>query len=255
MLGIYSEYETSILNMSTWFRKSLWAFLLGLGLLLCVYSFSDWHSIRALRSSTQEAVSLEEASQSTDTQSDTVNTVAPTSPAEPSKYGHLSYTEVDRNNLVVVSSFGLEENQRFERLHQDAAYAFMRMANTARDEGVWLVLLSAFREIDKQSELFEYQIQSKGSPEAAAKYSAPPGYSEHHTGYAMDVGDGHVPSSDINLGFADTQAFLWMTQNAGEFGFELSFPPNNSQGVSYEPWHWRFTGSPESQIVFAQANT
>lgn len=244
-----------LLNIPTWFRKSLWTFLLALGLLLCAYTFLDWRSIRTLRVTTQEAVLAEEASKATDSPSDTFNTVVPSPSVEPSKYGHLPYTEVDRNDLVVVSSFGLRENQRFERLHQDAAYAFMQMANAARDEGVWLVLLSAFREIDKQSELFEYQIQSKGSPEAAAKFSAPPGYSEHHTGYAMDVGDGHSPSSDINLGFAETQAFLWMLQNSREYGFELSFPFDNAQGVSYEPWHWRFTESPESRLIFAQESS
>ena len=169
------------------------------------------------------------------------------------KYGHFPYEEANPNDLIVDSSFGLGENQRFERLQKEAAFSLMQMTNTARDEGIWIVLLSAFREYDRQAELFSAQTQRKGSPEAAAQSSAPPGYSEHHTGYAMDLGDGHVPSSDINQGFADTLAFSWLLQYAGEFGFELSFPLNNSQGVSYEPWHWRFTGSPESQMIFEQA--
>lgn len=190
-------------------------------------------------------------------------TVAPTIPPSTGNlslpgsqaYGHLPYAEANPDNLVTVASFGLRENQRFEKLHPDAAAALMQMTNAARDEGVWIVLSSAFRRIDQQAELFVAQTQRRGSPEEAAKSSAPPGYSEHHTGYAMDLSDGHVPSADINQRFASTDAYLWLLQHASEYGFELSFPLNNTQGVSYEPWHWRFIGTPEASATFSRANS
>lgn len=171
----------------------------------------------------------------------------------PPKYGHLPYAEANPEDLIIVSSFGLGDNQRFEKLHPAAAAALMQMSNAARDEGVWIVLLSGFREYDKQEELFAAQIQRRGTPEEAAKSSAPAGHSEHHTGFAMDLGDGHMPSADINQGFANTEAFVWLLQNGTEFGFELSFPANNTQGVNYEPWHWRFTGDSETQEIFRRA--
>lgn len=246
-------------TLPTWFRKSVWAFFLGIGLFIGAYFFLHWRSIRTFRS-TQASVPTVEVSPSQSSPLVDKNdafqvAVGDGSLTKTPKYGHLPYTEANTSDLIVVSSFGLRENQRFERLHQDAAFALMQMTNTARDEGVWIVLLSAFREFDRQSELFSYQIQKKGSPEEAAKSSAPPGYSEHHTGYAMDLGDGHTPDSDINQDFSNTQAFIWLLQRAGEFGFELSFPVDNSQGVSYEPWHWRFTGSAEAQAVFSQATS
>jgi len=174
---------------------------------------------------------------------------------EPPKYGHLPYAEANRDNLVIVSSFGLGDNQRFEKLKPAAAAALMQMINQARDEGVWIVLLSGFREYDNQAELFAAQVQRRGTPDEAAKSSAPAGYSEHHTGFAMDLGDGHAPSTDINQGFASTEASIWLLQHASEFGFELSFPVNNDQGVSYEPWHWRFAGDVTSQEIFQRANS
>ena len=71
---------------------------------------------------------------------------------------------------------------------------------------------------------------------------APPGYSEHHTGLALDIGDLDHPETDVEVSFEETPAFEWLKNNADRFGFELSFPVGNPQGVSYEPWHWRFVG-------------
>ncbi|GGA09541.1 D-alanyl-D-alanine carboxypeptidase family protein [Okeania sp. KiyG1] len=168
-------------------------------------------------------------------------------------YGHFLYPPGHINRMVIISSYGARQYQRFEYLHPEAAKALMNMIYTARDEGVWLVPVSGFRTFELQEELFKAQIQRRGSVEAAAKVSAPPGYSEHHTGFAIDLTDGNFPKKDITIDFENTKAFQWLTRHAQKFGFELSFPPNNSQGVSYEPWHWRYIGSPEAAATFAQA--
>ncbi|RQH10859.1 M15 family metallopeptidase [Okeania hirsuta] len=157
------------------------------------------------------------------------------------KLGHFPYQEGDVQKMVVVASYATgAEYQRFEKLAPEAAFALMKMIYAARDEGVWIVPVSGFRTIADQKQLFQYQIQRQGSPEKAAKLSAPPGYSEHHTGFAIDLTDGNFPKKDITYEFAETKAFQWLIKNANQYGFEMSFPENNSQGVSYEPWHWRF---------------
>ncbi|NEP90009.1 MAG: M15 family metallopeptidase [Okeania sp. SIO2C2] len=157
------------------------------------------------------------------------------------KFGHFPYQEGDPQKMVIVSSYATgAEYQRFEKLTPEAAFALMKMIYAARDEGVWIVPVSGFRTIADQEQLFQYQIQRQGSPEKAAKLSAPPGYSEHHTGFAVDLTDGNFPKKDITYEFAETKAFQWLIENASQYGFEMSFPENNSQGVSYEPWHWRF---------------
>ena len=66
----------------------------------------------------------------------------------------------------------------------------------------------------------------------------PPGYSEHHTGRAVDVAmDG---AAQLELGFGQTPAFRWLSENANSFSFFLSFPVGNPHGFVYEPWHWCF---------------
>ena len=167
-----------------------------------------------------------------------------------SNLGHFPFVEGNSSEMLTIASYGPGEYQRFEKLAPEAALALMKLIYAARYEGVWIVPVSGFRNIADQEKLFEVQIQKLGSPEAAAKLSAPPGYSEHHTGYAIDLADGHFPKQDITYNFATTDTFKWLNLHAKEFGFELSFPENNAQGVSYEPWHWCFVGSPEAQVIF-----
>ncbi len=69
----------------------------------------------------------------------------------------------------------------------------------------------------------------------------------------MDIGDGTAPATNLNENFENTKAFQWLQTNAARFGFEMSFPKDNSQGVSYEPWHWRFVGDRDSLETFYRA--
>ena len=169
-------------------------------------------------------------------------------------YGHLPYAQANPKHMLLIASYATGKEQRFESLHPEAGKALMKMIFAARETGVWLVPVSGFRTISQQDRLFKDQSQRLGSPEAAAKLSAPPGYSEHHTGFAVDLADGKMlVTEDIKLDFEKTQAFDWLVHHAREFGFELSFPQSNSQGISYEPWHWRFVGSPKASMTFAMA--
>lgn len=170
------------------------------------------------------------------------------------KFGHFAYEETDQEKLVYIASYGQYEYQRFEKLMPEAALAMMQMIYAARDDGVWIIPASAFRSVDKQQKLFERRVQRQGSPEAAAKSVAPPGFSEHHTGYAVDFVDGSNPEADINSNFVYTKGFQWLMQRAGEFGYELSFPENNAQNIKFEPWHWRFIGSANARTIFEKSN-
>lgn len=185
------------------------------------------------------------------TQNDSKQIASKLSVVDRPKLGHFPYAEADNNKLVIIASYAQLEYQRFEKLSPEAALALMKLIYAARDEGVWIVPVSGFRNIADQEKLFERQIEKRGSPKAAAKLSAPPGYSEHHTGYAIDLTDGNFPKRDITFDFAQTDAFKWLELHAKEFGFEMSFPKGNLQGVSYEPWHWRFIGSPIASEIFA----
>jgi LAS superfamily LD-carboxypeptidase LdcB len=168
-------------------------------------------------------------------------------------YGHFPYAEAERSRLVSVGKFVRENYSREESMDAEAAEAFAQMTAAAKTSGVLLMPISGFRSISDQQELFDRQIQRRGSAEAAAKLSAPPGHSEHHTGYAIDVADVQSPDTDTKYAFEATAAYSWLSVNAAQYGFEQSFPDHNRQGVSFEPWHWRFIQSERAAQVFAIA--
>lgn len=159
--------------------------------------------------------------------------------------GHIAYAEAPRNTLSPILPNGSI------LLRDAAAERFLAMVRAARAERVNLVPLSGFRSVDEQTYLF-FTLKAKRSLSAQerAQVSAPPGYSEHHTGYAVDIGDGDRPNTDLETEFDETPAYRWLQANATRFGFELSFPEDNAQGVSYEPWHWRFVGDRHSLETF-----
>ncbi|MGC8714541.1 MAG: M15 family metallopeptidase, partial [Leptodesmis sp.] len=67
------------------------------------------------------------------------------------------------------------------------------------------------------------------------------------------LGDGSVPAANLSPTFENTSAYKWLQANAAFYSFEMSFPKNNNQGVSYEPWHWRYVGDRDSLETFYKA--
>ncbi|MEN9232955.1 MAG: M15 family metallopeptidase [Gloeomargarita sp. DG02_1_bins_92] len=183
----------------------------------------------------------------------------PTPAPQPvTKYGHFPYRQIEPDRLIVVGSYGQKEYLRNVEMEREAGLALFRLINAARDRGLWIIPISGFRTVNYQADLFTRQVQRQGSEAAAARISAPPGYSEHHTGLAIDLGDGFAAGEgipDITPQFGKTRAYEWLQKNAITYGFELSYPPNNPQGVMYEPWHWRYVGSAYARQVFAQARS
>jgi zinc D-Ala-D-Ala carboxypeptidase len=162
--------------------------------------------------------------------------------------GHLAYEEATSGDLEPVypeSEFSLRPA---------AAQAYRDMENAAQADGVKLTILSAFRSKSDQNDLFFgiKKERNQGAQERA-KVSAPPGHSEHHTGYALDLGDADQSGADLEAEFAQTKAYQWLEANAARYSFELSFPKDNPQGVSFEPWHWRFVGDQHSLETFYKA--
>ena len=159
--------------------------------------------------------------------------------------GHLPYDVVPESELTAITADGSL------KMRSAAANKFKQMQAAARAEGIILTPISAFRDDKAQEQLFFGVKEQRGQDAVKrAEVSAPPGYSEHHTGYAIDIGDGNAPATNVEVEFAQTAAFRWLEQNALKYSFELSFPPNNKQGVSYEPWHWRFVGDRDSLETF-----
>ena len=159
--------------------------------------------------------------------------------------GHLPYEQSPQDQLKAVTGDGRI------LLRKKAADKFLQMQADARRQGIILSAISGFRTVSEQEYLF-FEIKAQRAQDASkrAEVSAPPGYSEHHTGYAIDIGDGNVPSTNLSTSFEQTKAFKWLMQNAPRYSFELSFPKDNLQGISYEPWHWRYVGDTHSLETF-----
>ena len=160
--------------------------------------------------------------------------------------GHLPYKEITKEKLVLI-----EPNIK---VHIDMRDSLLKMREEAKKDAVYLVFLSGYRSINLQNEIF-YSLKSKRNQEASerARVSAPPGYSEHSTGFAIDIGDATKRETDFETEFENTEAFRWLKNNAAKFHFKLSFDKNNGF-IDYEPWHWRYEGSIEALKVFETSN-
>ena len=160
--------------------------------------------------------------------------------------GHLPYKEIPREKLVLV-----EPNIE---VHIDMKDSLIRMREEAKKDGIYLSFLSGYRSINLQNDIF-YSLKSIRNQDAAqrARVSAPPGYSEHSTGFAIDIGDATQRKTDFEVEFENTDAFKWLKKNAAKFHFKLSFHKDNKY-INYEPWHWRFEGSIEALKVFESSN-
>ena len=111
--------------------------------------------------------------------------------------------------------------------------AVVAMAAAARGQGIRLEVDSGFRSYAFQKRILE-NLLAKGRPFLnAIRWTAPPGYSEHITGRAVDF----VPS---DADFKDAPAYQWLRKHAADFCFTESYPPGNAGGFEWEPWHWRY---------------
>lgn len=139
------------------------------------------------------------------------------------------------------------------RLRPEANTALNSLISAASSQGVSLKYISGYRSYAKQEQLYNGYVASDGQA-AADTYSARPGYSEHQTGLAADVG---TSSCDLETCFADTTAGKWVAANAYKYGFVVRYPKGKEAitGYQYEPWHLRYLGVSEATAVYNSGKT
>ncbi len=125
-------------------------------------------------------------------------------------------------------------------LREEALRKLEQLWQAASDEGVTLTIISAYRSYDYQKTLFQNYANSYGE-EAANRFSARPGQSEHQLGTTVDFGGTTV---DLKAAYADTEQGRWLAENAYKFGFAMSYPEGKEEitGYIFEPWHHRYIG-------------
>lgn len=122
------------------------------------------------------------------------------------------------------------------QLKQNALDAFISMSDAAKQEGLSLRIISAYRSNSYQANLYQKYKNNNGQT-AADRFSARPGHSEHETGLAIDI-------NDVAQAFENTEEFTWLGKNAHKYGYVLRYPEGmeNVTGYMYEPWHYRYLG-------------
>lgn len=145
--------------------------------------------------------------------------------------------EADERSLHTIATLA---DGRDVRLIPRAAEAWQWLRAAARGDGIALEPLSGFRSVARQAEIVRAKLAAGAALGEVLRVVAAPGFSEHHTGRAVDVGTPGEPP--LEESFARTPAFAWLRRRAPDHGFALSFPAGNPHGIAYEPWHWCWRG-------------
>ncbi|MCI8816778.1 MAG: M15 family metallopeptidase [Angelakisella sp.] len=134
----------------------------------------------------------------------------------------------------------------------------------AKEDGYSLAIVSGYRTMDRSRMLYANKVaeyQAMGYDEAtakveAARWVAPPGTSEHHSGLAMDIvsGDYYTKYNDLVEAFENEPEAVWLKENCARFGFVLRFPKDKTDitGINFEPWHFRYVGEEHAQVIMEQ---
>lgn len=152
-------------------------------------------------------------------------------------YGPRHRLEMIRDQDQLVS-IGFDIYEREQWMAPAAAQAFEQMHDAANRSGISLQVVSAFRGLTYQAGIIRAKLDSGQNLDRILSVSAAPGFSEHHSGCALDLKTPGEPP--LEESFAETAAYRWLCTNARFFGFRESFGRRNRHGLAWEPWHWCF---------------
>lgn len=197
----------------------------------------------------------------------TLNFIMSPASGQPSVTQTQSYSNLPWNLTLVNFENALPENFAPEELAEvDNGYeADSRIADAAKKmiadayaQNVRIIALSAYRDYEYQTELFENKVQrlqlEKGysvdkAREEAKTVVAYPGTSEHQLGLALDLVDARHTKLDESQ--ENTSAYQWLYKHCAEYGFIVRYPngKTNITGIIYEPWHFRYVGEEAAKII------
>ena len=147
-----------------------------------------------------------------------------------------------------TKSYKVTSGSVFLRMEMINALNDMMDAFYAKTENRNIMVNSGFRNAKQQQEVYDSKLQLNGA-EYAEKYVQKPGYSEHHTGYAMDLavydeGDLEVEGDEAMWTFDGKNEYFWVDQNCDQYGFVLRYSASKEDvtRIAYESWHYRYAG-------------
>ena len=143
--------------------------------------------------------------------------------------------EATLEELTLIST---TPDGRALRATPQTATSWLELQRAAASASIVIEVTSAFRSIEYQGQLIKRKLEAGELLSDILKVNAIPGFSEHHTGEALDLFS--PPQTPLITAFEHTAAFQWLSAHASNFGFFLSYPRGNPSGFNYEPWHWKF---------------
>lgn len=175
---------------------------------------------------------------------DTVDELEKLSKADPKllqKYSKVFFLNehYEPARLSLIKPEYLYSEGQTQRIHAEVLPYLTKMINAAKKAGVEIYVKSAFRSFEEQRNIKSSYSVTYGAG-TANTFSADQGYSEHQLGTTVDLITTGMNGA-LTESFEGTAAFKWLTENAYEYGFTLSYPKGNAYYM-YEPWHWRFVG-------------
>jgi D-alanyl-D-alanine carboxypeptidase len=159
------------------------------------------------------------------------------------------------DDLTPIKYYASDRSKASRFMREEAAEHFHKLVEDAALEGYELVMTTAYRSYDFQEILWNNYVANEGE-EAAARFSARPGQSEHQSGLAADVSSPSVNYA-LTESFESCEEGKWLAENAHRFGFIIRFPKGKESvtGYIYEPWHIRYVGIPIAKEIYSKEIT
>ncbi len=144
--------------------------------------------------------------------------------------------------LIANKTYALPSNYN-PGVDKEAQQALNDMIAAAADENIYLYMISGFRSYETQLTLYNNYVARDGK-DAADRYSARPGHSEHQSGLCFDL-------NSLEQSFGQTAEGIWLVQHCAEYGFIIRYPADKEEitGYMYEPWHVRYLGKEVARAV------
>lgn len=164
-----------------------------------------------------------------------------------------NYVPPDLVKPNVPFSFKQDIPKRYMR--KEAAQALENLFAKAKEDGVELYGVSAYRPYATQVAIFNSNAKAEGK-DKANQTSAIPGQSEHQTGLAIDVSSKNM-NFLLSEKFGETKEGKWLAEHAADFGFIIRYPKGKESitGYSYEPWHIRYVGVDNAKQIYEKGIT
>lgn len=131
------------------------------------------------------------------------------------------------------------------KVEKKAYEKYLELKEDLAKDGITIELDSCYRSVQRQQDLWdEWSNDPEKGPEYVQKYVAVPGYSEHHTGLAIDIClkiNGKLVYENEDM-IKETEIFAKIHAKLAKYGFILRYLDGKDAitGYSYEPWHLRY---------------